>query len=106
MSPVRYKIDPYRDAIVDQEQGMMVCERSAAVQYFAQKKSKVRTAVSELDARIAELTQQKWVLQAKCRHRNAVAEYRGDTGNWCEADDRYWIDFHCYDCGHRWQEDQ
>lgn len=106
MSKVRYKVDPYRDAIIDQDRGMMVCERAAAAQYFAQKKSKMRDIVCELDGRIAELTQQKYQLQAKCRHIHAVAEHKSDTGNWCEADDRYWINFRCYDCGHVWSEDQ
>lgn len=106
MTKIRYKVDPYRNAIIDQDRGMMVCEQAAAAQYFAQKKSKVRTAVAALDAQIAELTQEKYQLQAKCRHTHAVAKYQSDTGNWCKADDRYWIEFRCYDCGHVWCLDQ
>lgn len=103
---VRYRIDPYNNTIVDRREGMVVCERAAATKYFSKKKSKVREAVADLDARIQELTEQKYELQSRCRHTNAVAEYCGNTGNWSKSDDNYWIDIRCYDCGHRWQEDQ
>lgn len=103
---IRYRVDPYRSAIIDQKENMLVCEQAAAAHYFSKKKSKVREAVAELDAKIQELTQQKYKLQSRCRHTNAVAEYQADTGNWCKSDDAYWVDIRCYDCGHRWQEDQ
>lgn len=106
MSKVRYRIDPYRMGIVDEKTGLTVCVVAEADRYFSQKKSLMRGRVAALDQLIAELTRQKYQLQSKCRHHHAVAEYKSDTGNWSKSDDRYWINFRCYDCGHVWSEDQ
>ncbi len=46
------------------------------------------------------------LLQESCPHTNAEKKYDGSTGNWCKADDCYWIDFHCPDCDKRWRIDQ
>jgi len=34
-----------------------------------------------------------------CKHPNKTGSYGSNTGNWCEADDCYWIDIRCPDCG-------
>lgn len=38
-------------------------------------------------------------LRAECAHENYTAKYGGNTGNWSESDDSYWVDFHCPECG-------
>jgi len=106
MSKVRYRIDPYRMGIVDENTGLTVCGVAEAEQYFSQKKSLMRGRVAALDQLIAELESQKAQMQARCRHPHATYDNRGDTGNWSRSDDRYWTEFCCYDCGRRWTEDQ
>lgn len=41
-----------------------------------------------------------------CEHPFATRVNKSDTGNWCKADDRYWVECACPDCGKRWAEDQ
>lgn len=38
-------------------------------------------------------------LRTQCDHGNYTAKYGGNTGNWCESDDSYWVDFNCPECG-------
>lgn len=45
-------------------------------------------------------------IQASCTHPMATKEAKADTGNWCPADDSYWYEYKCPDCGRFWQEDQ
>lgn len=41
-----------------------------------------------------------------CPHPDAEKVAKSDTGNWDKADDKYWYDCKCWDCGKKWQEDQ
>lgn len=45
------------------------------------------------------------MLQEICRHPKVVKTHKGNTGNWCKSDDRYWTEFDCPDCGKHWEED-
>lgn len=45
-------------------------------------------------------------IQNNCEHKNVDKKYRGDIGNWCPSDDRYWIEYTCRDCNKFWTEDQ
>jgi len=45
-------------------------------------------------------------IEADCPHETLTYKYQGDTGNWCKADDSYWIDWKCDDCDKRWQTTQ
>ena len=45
-------------------------------------------------------------LQQECSHLRAVSVPRADTGNYCKADDRYWYEHSCPDCGKKWTTDQ
>lgn len=38
-------------------------------------------------------------LQSVCTHKDVTAEYKANTGNWCDADDSYWVAVKCNDCG-------
>lgn len=38
-------------------------------------------------------------IRKECPHDNATGTYNGNTGNWCEADDYYWVVVDCPDCG-------
>ena len=38
-------------------------------------------------------------LQKVCPHEDVTAEYKANTGNWCEVDDSYWVSVECNDCG-------
>jgi hypothetical protein len=46
------------------------------------------------------------VKEADCKHPNATKLLKSDTGNLCKADDSYWMDCVCPDCGKHWYEDQ
>lgn len=41
-------------------------------------------------------------LQNICQHPNVMKTHKGDTGNYDPTQDSYWIEFHCPDCGKRW----
>jgi len=53
----------------------------------------------KLDAKLKELRE-------KCPHENLKYKLCGDTGNWCKADDSYWIEWRCDDCEARWSTNQ
>lgn len=45
-------------------------------------------------------------LQEKCTHQgNLTYKYNGSSGNW-DRNDSYWIEWHCKDCGKRWNTSQ
>jgi hypothetical protein len=63
--------------------------------------------------RLASLTQQEAkihekikLLQAECPHITLTMRYGGDTGNFDPANDSYWVDWACQDCGKRWSTSQ
>lgn len=43
--------------------------------------------------------------QEKCKHKNLSKKAHGDTGNYDPSNDRYWYEYHCFDCNKRWTED-
>lgn len=45
-------------------------------------------------------------LRSECAHPNVIVTHHGDTGNYCQADDRYWKEFTCPDCGKFWNEEK
>ena len=53
---------------------------------------------NELDAIMKDARQMKWALQEECDHPLYTARYDGNTGNWCESDDTYWVVIKCPDC--------
>lgn len=62
---------------------------------------------------IDELNKQKKMIELtilaikdRCKHELFTKEACSDTGNWCSGDDKYWYQFECQDCGHRWTRDQ
>lgn len=38
-------------------------------------------------------------IRLSCKHPNIEFENKSNTGNWCDADDSYWISIDCLDCG-------
>jgi hypothetical protein len=64
------------------------------------------TKVEKLENKIFKLYSQIDEIQRACPHTNASKEGFSDTGNWCKADDCYWWEFRCPDCGKIWTEDQ
>lgn len=42
-------------------------------------------------------------LQEQCPHFGLTEVPGGDTGNWCKADDKYWYDYKCPNCGKSWR---
>ena len=103
---VRYRIDNYGRGLVDERSHKILCHEESVVEYFAKKKSQTRAQVTQLDQQIEELVRQRNELRSRCRHLHAVAKYGSNTGNYDPTQDCYWVDFHCYDCGRRWREDQ
>ncbi len=59
-----------------------------------------------LTREIAELYNQLYAHQAKCKHTKVIKVANSDTGNWCPADDSYWYDCACPTCLKSWTEDQ
>ena len=55
---------------------------------------------------IARLQKEIVRQQEMCNHKNHVRTGHSDTGNWCKADDCYWYEFICHDCGKYWTETQ
>lgn len=56
--------------------------------------------IEKVDKKINELYAKKIAIQSACEHKNVIGEYKGDTGNWCQQDDSYWISADCLDCGY------
>lgn len=42
-------------------------------------------------------------LQERCPHFGLTKTPGGDSGNWCKADDKYWYDYKCTNCGKSWR---
>ena len=40
-------------------------------------------------------------LEEVCPHSNVDVKLKGDSGNWCPAEDSYWVEVDCLDCGFR-----
>jgi hypothetical protein len=79
-------------------------EREALVQLHQSRK---RTK-AEHDAICAErrkLDTRMLNNQIQCTHPAVVKHHHSDVGNWSKADDCYWTDFECPDCGKRWSEE-
>lgn len=51
-----------------------------------------------LQNRIRNYQQRIRDLQAQCPHDIVAGYYKGNTGNWCPQDDRYWIEAECQEC--------
>lgn len=66
----------------------------------------IRRLYQRLKSEKEEISNQIIELQTQCKHSFATKVAKSDTGNWCKADDRYWYEFDCPDCGKRWTEDQ
>jgi len=45
-------------------------------------------------------------LQKVCKHKNTLTTYDSDTGNYDRSQDKYWIEYKCYDCGKYWETPQ
>lgn len=54
----------------------------------------------------AELNIRLQYLQYHCKHPDVKKVNKSDTGNWSKADDVYWTECKCPDCGKYWTEDQ
>lgn len=48
----------------------------------------------------------KFIQDVECTHPKVIVVHRADTGNWCKADDRYWTENTCQDCGKLWIEEK
>jgi transposase-like protein len=68
--------------------------------------SMIASQRKQLEAKIAGLNQQLKALQTTCPHTNATKTPKSDTGNWCKADDAYWYEYKCPDCGRFWTTPQ
>jgi len=67
---------------------------------------KIKTKYDRIQRRLLKARDDLLTLQAECTHEGAEKTYRGDTGNWCRADDSYWIEFRCPHCSKFWTEEQ
>lgn len=66
--------------------------------------------IKKIRKKILKNINEQWeklrILQLECSHENATKKYCGDTGNFDPADNIYWIEIKCPDCGLMWTEDQ
>jgi hypothetical protein len=102
----RYQIDRQRNVVIDADTNAVVCSGTEVQQYFDQFGSSVRAHTADIDQQIQALASQRTALQKTCSHVYATYEPRANTGNWCAADDQYWYDLHCYECGLHWRQPQ
>lgn len=65
-----------------------------------------KTKVNKLRDKINKCVNEIKELQNSCKHPQLVGKYKSNTGNWCDVDNDYWVDFHCPDCDKVWYEDQ
>jgi uncharacterized membrane protein YgaE (UPF0421/DUF939 family) len=65
----------------------------------------IRARYQRLSARIDQARRDIAALQQECPHTNAEKKHRADTNNYDRSSDRYWTEFTCADCGHRWTEE-
>lgn len=61
----------------------------------------MRNDVIELENAIHVLQEELRDIRKYCPHHNIKYKYEANTGNWCEVDDRYWVNIVCKDCGAR-----
>lgn len=66
---------------------------------------KIETRYKRITKKMGELAFALKNLQEECEHPNAVGTYDSNTGNWCPADDHYWLECKCPDCGKYWRID-
>lgn len=69
------------------------------------KDNSIKTKILALREDIAGINKQITELQDSCEHKNVKKEHKGDSGNYCRDDDRYWIEYDCPDCMKTWSED-
>jgi len=65
----------------------------------------IRAKVTRIKEMQKRLSSELATIQKECQHPNATGQYKANTGNWCEADDSYWIQAECPDCDKRWTID-
>ena len=106
MQRTRYRVDPQRSVVVDVDTNHVLCAVQDAQQYFDQFGSSTGQQRAIVVQQMQELREQLTTLQQTCTHVYTTYQPRADTGNWCAADDQYWTDLHCYECGLHWRQDQ
>jgi sugar-specific transcriptional regulator TrmB len=62
----------------------------------------IERRVSTLQKKISNAVNEVTKLREECLHPNKTSVPKSDTGNYCKADDRYWVEHHCPNCGKRW----
>ena len=62
--------------------------------------------VEKLKNKIIDIQLKIEKFQSECPHKNETNIRKGDTGNWCKQDDRYWTAHYCPDCQKSWETEQ
>lgn len=79
-------------------------EREALVQMHQNRKI-IRSSYQAIRDEQKQLDTRMLNNQMRCEHPAVIKHHQSDTGNWSKADDMYWTDFECPDCGKRWSEE-
>lgn len=66
----------------------------------------VKNRKISLDKRLDKVLLEISQLQEDCQHENAKHTNRSDTGNYCKADDSFWIEHKCSNCDKFWTTGQ
>jgi len=66
--------------------------------------ARAQTKITELRASCPHNTD--WTMRGKFKqYPEYVKSTPGsNTGNWCSADDTYWTEYECANCGQKWTE--
>lgn len=67
----------------------------------------MKRKIAKADAKILVAREAKEALIATCPHYHSWYKNCGSSsGSWDQYDEHYWSEYHCEDCGHRWNTDQ
>lgn len=56
--------------------------------------------VQEIVDSIKILNQELSRIRKECQHTHIKYRYKSNTGNWCDSDNSYWVEYVCNHCGH------
>jgi len=63
-----------------------------------------KSVVEHINQLIKEKQNELQKIQDNCMHLNKTKMYKSNTDNYDPTRDRYWVEYHCLDCGKRWNE--
>lgn len=75
-------------------------------QISARSAASIRRRRATLERQEAKVSTGIQLLQIECQHHTPSYKYRGDSGNYDQSADSYWIEWKCADCSKCWTTSQ